>query len=179
PYLLMGIGNGEYEGDNDTQLNLGGGVRYFVTHAFSMNAQLAGSHSTDDDLDDGLFSLGLSYAFGGSEKQPEPAPAPIAAAPMDSDGDGVIDANDKCPGTLPGVRVDVTGCPLDSDRDGVTDDKDLCPGTPAGTRVDARGCKPEKTTVETLKLNILFATNSDVVTEQYQAEIRKVAEFLD
>src|SRR5690606_8363901 len=33
PYLLMGIGNGEYEGDNDTQLNLGGGVRYFLTHA--------------------------------------------------------------------------------------------------------------------------------------------------
>ena len=37
--------------------------------------------------------------------------APVAVAPMDSDGDGVIDPNDKCPGTPPGVRVNAEGCP--------------------------------------------------------------------
>lgn len=39
------------------------------------------------------------------------APAPAApAAPTDSDGDGVIDAQDKCPGTRAGAEVDQWGC---------------------------------------------------------------------
>lgn len=177
PYLVMGAGNGEYENDNDTQLNLGLGARYFVTKALSVNGQLVGSHSTDDDYDDATVSLGVAYSFGGSEPKKEPAPAPVAA-PLDSDGDGVIDANDKCPGTPAGVKVDANGCELDADGDGVVDSKDACPGTPPGTRVDARGCVPQKATVETIKLNILFATNSDVVTEQYQGEVKKVADFL-
>jgi len=39
-----------------------------------------------------------------------PAPAPVAAGPTDSDGDGVIDAQDKCPGTRAGAEVDQWGC---------------------------------------------------------------------
>ena len=42
---------------------------------------------------------------------PAPTPAPVAAPPKDSDGDGVIDANDKCPGTPAGVKVNAQGCP--------------------------------------------------------------------
>lgn len=33
-----------------------------------------------------------------------------AAAPVDADGDGVTDDKDKCPGTLPGAKVDENGC---------------------------------------------------------------------
>lgn len=48
--------------------------------------------------------------------EPAPKPAPAAAAPApapkDTDGDGVIDPNDKCPGTPAGVKVDANGCPL-------------------------------------------------------------------
>lgn len=40
---------------------------------------------------------------------PPPAPAPAVA---DSDGDGVIDSADKCPDTLPNVKVDGTGCAI-------------------------------------------------------------------
>jgi OOP family OmpA-OmpF porin len=40
--------------------------------------------------------------------------APMApmkeAGPMDSDGDGVLDANDRCPGTRAGATVDMAGC---------------------------------------------------------------------
>lgn len=40
--------------------------------------------------------------------------APMApmkeAAPMDSDGDGVLDADDRCPGTRAGAKVDMFGC---------------------------------------------------------------------
>lgn len=34
------------------------------------------------------------------------------AAAADADGDGVPDALDHCPGTLPGTRVDASGCPV-------------------------------------------------------------------
>ncbi|MEJ7661631.1 MAG: thrombospondin type 3 repeat-containing protein [Hymenobacter sp.] len=49
----------------------------------------------------------------------------------DADGDGVTDADDKCPNTPAGVKVDATGCPLDADGDGVADYLDKCPDTPA------------------------------------------------
>ena len=48
------------------------------------------------------------------EVPPAPAIKPVAprvAAP-DSDGDGVPDSRDKCPGTLPGVKVDANGCEI-------------------------------------------------------------------
>lgn len=49
---------------------------------------------------------------------PVPVPAPVVAAPVpapapaakDSDGDGVLDPQDKCPGTPRGVKVDARGC---------------------------------------------------------------------
>jgi outer membrane protein OmpA-like peptidoglycan-associated protein len=58
----------------------------------------------------------------------------------DSDGDGVLDDDDKCPGTPHGVVVDKRGCPIDTDGDGVYDGLDQCPNTPHGAKVDSVGC---------------------------------------
>lgn len=58
----------------------------------------------------------------------------------DTDGDGAADSYDKCPGTPKGIKVDATGCPLDSDGDGAADSYDRCPNTPKGINVDATGC---------------------------------------
>lgn len=58
----------------------------------------------------------------------------------DADGDGVLDGDDKCPGTPHGVVVDKTGCPVDSDGDGVYDGLDQCANTPHGAKVDSVGC---------------------------------------
>ncbi len=67
-----------------------------------------------------VVGAGLAY-FLCQDRTPEPKPAPAPAPrpapkpkpmpPKDSDGDGVIDANDKCPGTPAGTKVDATGCP--------------------------------------------------------------------
>jgi len=38
--------------------------------------------------------------------------ARLALLAVDSDGDGVPDVKDKCPNTLPGTKVDSTGCPI-------------------------------------------------------------------
>jgi OOP family OmpA-OmpF porin len=60
--------------------------------------------------------------------------------PIDSDGDGVFDGIDKCPDTPKKVKVDKKGCPKDSDGDGVFDGLDKCPDTPKKASVDKRGC---------------------------------------
>jgi len=73
---------------------------------------------------------------------PAAMPAAIPAAmPLDSDGDGINDAQDRCPGTAKGAKVDANGCELDSDGDGVVDRLDRCPTTPAGRTVNAQGCE--------------------------------------
>jgi outer membrane protein OmpA-like peptidoglycan-associated protein len=58
----------------------------------------------------------------------------------DTDNDGVDDANDKCPGTEAGIKVDALGCSADADRDGIIDSDDKCPDTPKGIKVDMKGC---------------------------------------
>lgn len=177
PYLLGGMANAEDEADNETQLNLGAGARFFITDALSVNGELVGMHSTDDDLDDGMVNLGVAYSFGGQPPQKKEAPkaAVVAAAPLDSDGDGVIDPNDQCPGTPAGTPVDSVGCPLDSDKDGVIDPNDKCPGTPAGTAVDETGCRFQQESVE---LQIQFPTNSAAIADKYQSEVKNLADFL-
>jgi OOP family OmpA-OmpF porin len=116
-----------------------------------------------------IYGLGVGYRFGGAKAAPvvaaappppPPPPAPVAPPPpADSDHDGVIDANDRCPNTVAGAKVDANGCELDSDHDGVVDRLDKCPGTPAGAKVDATGCE----TVITLK-GVNFETNSAKLT---------------
>ena len=41
---------------------------------------------------------------------PAPPPPPAPEAPPDADGDGVLDADDQCPETLRGARVQADGC---------------------------------------------------------------------
>jgi len=47
------------------------------------------------------------------EPPPPPPPPPPPAKCGDEDGDGVCDADDKCPGTPAGTKVDKVGCPLE------------------------------------------------------------------
>jgi OmpA-OmpF porin, OOP family len=65
-------------------------------------------------------AVGAGLAWFLCKDRSEPAPPPVArpappppppAPPKDSDGDGVIDANDECPGTPAGVKVNAVGCP--------------------------------------------------------------------
>jgi OOP family OmpA-OmpF porin len=163
------------------------------------------------------YTMGLYIPFGGKTEaapiaQPVAETAPIAqpvpqAAPTDSDGDGVYDADDACPNTPAGVKVDDKGCPLDSDRDGVSDNQDKCPGTPEGVKVDADGCPldsdgdgvpdyldkcpgtPVGVTVDKAGcpvklcsptvLNIKFDTNKADIKPQYRDELKKVGDFLN
>lgn len=191
PYLAFGIGHSEFEMSNngvsteseETDLNAGAGVRYIVDENWSVRGDVRYVYATDSELSDGIATLALSYAIGGSEPAPAAEPAPKAQpveAPKasDSDRDGVMDADDRCPGTPYRIAVDASGCPLDNDGDGVPNYRDRCPGTPAGTKVDYRGCEQVSKQVEQVKLVVNFAFDSAVVARSYADEIRKVADFL-
>src|SRR5688572_9045600 len=78
------------------------------------------SENDTEKLVDYVAGLGIQYSWGGSPTR----------RVLDSDGDGVVDDEDKCPGTPAGTPVDASGCPLptDDDGDGVANDIDKCPG---------------------------------------------------
>ena len=59
----------------------------------------------------GYFACRDNPAPPAAAPTPAPAPKPAPMPPKDSDGDGVIDANDECPGTPAGVKVNAVGCP--------------------------------------------------------------------
>jgi OOP family OmpA-OmpF porin len=137
PFLVAGMGVIDFDGPDgvrqldgtDPQLNVGLGVRRWLTDALAVRGDVRSFLSTGDSEIDLASTVGLAFSLGGRR-----------APPPDSDGDGVYDISDQCPGTQPGVSVDSTGCPLDSDGDGVPDYVDDCPNTPPGAQVNRRGC---------------------------------------
>jgi outer membrane protein OmpA-like peptidoglycan-associated protein len=155
PYIACGLGGiyWDTDGVEDIEPNhewtfaydFGAGIRYLVDGGVSWRLDLREIVAKKDGFDHNFMAtLGLAIPFGGKPEAAAPPPPP----PADSDKDGVIDANDKCPGTPAGEAVDASGCslpkkvepPKDSDNDGVTDPNDRCPNTPAGAKVDAAGC---------------------------------------
>jgi len=120
---------------NEVNYNLELGLRFPVTPNLSLNVSGGVQLSPNDWLDDKAIGTtndlfftalgGISYSF---------------LTKIDSDEDGVIDADDACPNTPAGIRVDEFGCPLDTDNDGVPDYLDDCPGTPKNVKVNEFGC---------------------------------------
>lgn len=116
-------------------LQLGLFVRY--QHLFSLTSSISGSY--------GQLVAGVELSLGFLSARPPP----------DADRDGVPDAEDRCPATPRGARVNGVGCPVgvdspppprcsDTDLDGVCDGEDSCPETPLGAPVDAHGCPLEQ-----------------------------------
>ncbi|GAB6082417.1 OmpA family protein [Desulfuromonas carbonis] len=143
PYLAAGFGGltlNPYFNEEETNglFDWGGGLKIYGSDNLALRLDVRHLLVFDHPENNLAYTAGLMYQFGGAQ----PAPAKVVP-PADSDGDGILDSEDKCPGTPAGVRVDKTGCRPDSDGDGVFDDLDKCPGTPAGVRVDTAGCRPD------------------------------------
>ena len=165
PYIGAGVGlmtadRERRSTDNDPIVNYGAGLKFFFNKAVALRADVRHIISFDDTYNDLVYTIGLSFNFGGDgktlrkdsdndgvyddmDKCPKTShgvAVDSAGCPLDSDRDGVYDNMDRCPDTPLGIVVDSSGCPLDSDRDGVYDYKDKCPGTPVGVKVDSKGC---------------------------------------
>lgn len=189
---------------DETRVNVGTGVRYNISDTVSLRGDLREFHGVDESTFDTQVSLGISVAFARTLASAAPAPRPVpdsdgdgvndnrdqcpgtrAGATVDAtgcepdaDGDGVADARDACPNTPRGARVDSRGCELDSDGDGVVDSQDLCPDTQVGAKVDDSGCEGVTQTIQTFEIRVQFPTNSSVIRDEFDAEIRRVADFL-
>ena len=153
-YALVGAGiewfdNEEYENENGLFGNYGVGIKYKITDAMSLKADVRHLIETDHGDNNLIYTVGLAIPFG-KKAAPAPvveevvpvAPAPVKMMPKDTDGDGVVDSIDQCPTTPKGEIVDETGCTLNVD------------------------------------LNINFATDSAVINNSYDSKIKKFADFM-
>jgi outer membrane protein W/outer membrane protein OmpA-like peptidoglycan-associated protein len=112
--------------DSDTRLKPGPDPQPGIPKIFRPGGQKA-------EIDPWLYGLYIGYRIPAGRAEPvapraatAAAVAPAAAAPAvqqpappppakcsDGDNDGVCDADDKCPGTPAGIKVDSVGCPLE------------------------------------------------------------------
>ena len=97
--------------DRTTFVDVGTGVKYFITENLFARASVDGMYGLDTGETEWMAGLGVGVNFGGAGKKVEPAPAPVADVCTDSDNDGVCDNLDKCPDTPANVTVDANGCP--------------------------------------------------------------------
>lgn len=156
PFLSAGVGRVDYKApsvskDAETELAAGLGVRFHFNDKLSAALAAEQRYGTTDYYQASVYTLALSYAFGGTK--------PVAAAPV-------------------AAPVVAAPAPVDSDGDGVYDDKDQCPNTPRGREVDEKGCEYHLKKAEEMKLDILFDTNKSVVKPQFQGEVERAAKFL-
>jgi OOP family OmpA-OmpF porin len=139
PYLTVGAGALQLDpsGGSDTsdfmmQAGLGMLVHAWTnersTRTFSLRPEVKARWSDagrPDHFVDYIAALGFQFSFGAARPVPvaQPAPQPPVAPPAavappapppppaDTDGDGVVDPDDRCPGTPRGVAIDAVGCP--------------------------------------------------------------------
>lgn len=121
PFVVAGIGENDIDYDffgdaDDTLVNAGAGLLYQVSEGFALRGDVRAIHSLDNHNTEAAVNLLVQMSFGsGSSTQGEAAP--VAAASVvsnnDNDGDGVANANDRCPQTPAGKRVDKVGCDCD------------------------------------------------------------------
>lgn len=97
------------------------------TRTFSLRPEVKARWSDagrPDHYVDYIGMLGFQFSFGRGRAiqapQPQapapppqsaPSPPPAPPPPADTDRDGVIDPNDRCPGTPQGMAIDAVGCP--------------------------------------------------------------------
>ncbi|MES2720389.1 MAG: OmpA family protein [Pseudomonadota bacterium] len=165
PYVLVGAGVADvkdYSAVNPTRTdttiaNVAVGAFYQLANNLSLRGELRGIQDIESQGQnnvDGVASIGVLYAFGGSA--PAAAAAPAVLAPVAA----------------------VVAAPGDDDKDGVANNLDKCPGTPTTVVVDANGCPKMLTETVTKEIRVLFDTNKSVVKPAYNAEIEAVAKLM-
>ncbi|HSM40872.1 MAG TPA: OmpA family protein [Afifellaceae bacterium] len=153
PYVAAGLGylshrNVGDEGEGISK-SLGVGLQGKIAEHWSARAQVlwrkdrdAGSIPAHSGYNDLIYSIGMSFDFGGQPPPPapaaaEPPPPPPPPPNPDLDGDGVPNARDKCPNTRPGAVVDLDGCEVEAviELEGVNFDFDKATIRPEGKAI--------------------------------------------
>ncbi len=156
-FVVGGVGNSNFGGENDTLWNAGGGVSYKISDSWSWRTAVRSFQYFDRDHEDSDVGIdtALIYRFGGNKSRPVVArtatPAARPAAPEadpDTDRDGVLDSRDNCPDTLRSYAVDADGCPIPVEE------------------------------VARVELMVNFDFDRSEVKSEYFSEIEEVADFM-
>ncbi len=164
PFLVAGMGNTNFGGENDTLLNFGAGVKYDLNSNWQWRTTLRSFAYFGRDLEDSDIGLetSLVYFFGDRASAPAPRSTPATSTPQ---------ARQESAPATPQAR--------DSDRDGVQDADDQCPDTPMNYAVDANGCPIAVEEVARVELQVNFDFDRDEVKSEYFDEIQEVADFMN
>jgi OOP family OmpA-OmpF porin len=160
-FVVGGVGNSNFGGENDTLWNAGGGVSYKISDSWSWRTAVRTFQYMDRDHEDSDVGIdtALVYRFGGNKSRSAVArtatPAARPAAP------------ERAPAAEP-----------DTDRDGVLDSRDNCPDTPRSYAVDADGCPILVEEVARVELIVNFDFDRSEVKSEYFSEIEEVADFM-
>jgi OOP family OmpA-OmpF porin len=130
PYVAAGLGYLSHRNvlseASDLSMSAGLGLQGKIATHWSARAQIMYRMDKDSETlashnsyDDWIYSIGLSFDFGGKAAAPAPAAAEAPPPPPpppnpDLDGDGVPNERDKCPNTRPGAVVDLDGCEVEA-----------------------------------------------------------------
>jgi len=164
PFLVAGMGNTNFNGDNDTLLDFGAGLKYNLNPNWQWRTTLRSFAYFGRDMENSDFGLetSLVYFFGNNGSRTSTSrPAPATPAPQ---------AQQESAPSTPAAR--------DSDGDGVQDADDRCPDTPRNYAVDAQGCPIPVEEVARVELMVNFDFDRDEVKSEYFDEIEEVADFM-
>ncbi len=114
PYVSSGIayqsiGQAKPGRDQSTFINVGTGLKYYITDMLYARAGVEGMYNIDDGYSEWQGGVGVGLNFGGNAGKKKPA-EPVAAVCTDADNDGVCDNVDRCPDTPANTAVDAEGC---------------------------------------------------------------------
>lgn len=160
PFLVTGFGNINFDGDNDTLWNYGGGLKYDFADNLTLRTAIRNFHYLGRDMEDNDFGVdvALIFRFGGSSGRSAPAAAPAVT--------------ERTPAPAPVPEPDADG-------DGVPDSRDACPDTPRNYAVDSRGCPIPVEEVARIELEVYFEFDRSEVRPQFFDEIQEVADFMN
>ena len=163
PFVVGGLGNTEFGGDNDTLMNLGAGLRLKISDRVEWRTAIRHFSYLGRDFEDA--DLGIDTGFliylGSRDNAPRSASTP---------------ARPSTPAETEPRRERPVA---DEDQDGVPDSGDACPDTPRNYAVDERGCPIPVEEVARVELLVTFEFDRDEVRPQFFDEIEEVADFMD
>jgi OOP family OmpA-OmpF porin len=186
PFISAGFSHLEFENsanvDNSESLvNLGVGVKHYFDSNVVLRGEVLGMNSIDNEWTDFAARLSIGYAFGRDVSSAVVEDEPEQAEVVEEVVEELVEAKPEPMPVVEAVKpvaVVPAPAPVDSDNDGIVDSEDKCANTDAAFKVDATGCPVMLSETVSIQMDVKFPSNSSVLSAEYDAELKKVADFM-
>jgi OmpA-OmpF porin, OOP family len=160
PYLAAGVGTADFSngGNNNTQVNAGGGLKYAINDTVSLRADFRLVDDVEDHHLDNVTSLGVQMTFGGS------------SANSTSNDDDYTPVEQ----TYTQVEPEPAAQPQETQQPEAVTEEPVA----ASPIAEEAPAQPEVVAEPPGKINIQFGLNKTNVEQKFYPEIEKIAIFL-